>query len=184
MPSALVSDPLGKRGDIVVASLDPVPPDALAVQNGPRSLAGCPSLAGAEVAKPSGQRWRPVPAHRRRLEADRDAVEARVRRAFQRTVVAMEADHLGAALEAPHEGMRRRPIARRGVAGDPLVTTLLEVGNRLRVERVLEGDVVSLEDPVARGVTPVLPATTPAPKTSEMLVISETALPAASTTHR
>ena len=32
--------------------------------------------------------------------------------------------------------------------------------------------------------TPVLPATTPAPKADEMLVISETALPAASATHR
>jgi hypothetical protein len=65
-----------------------------------------------------------------RLQADRDAVEARVSRAFKRSQVAIKADHLCAALEAPQKRMRRGPVAGWRVSGEPLMTAQLNDPNR------------------------------------------------------
>ena len=84
------------------------------------------------------------------LEPDRDAVEAVVCSAFQRALVPMKADHLGAALEpAPGRELLR--------ARQP-VPESLEVRDYLRLKPVIDGHIESVEDPVARGVDRLLEA--------------------------
>src|ERR1700729_2553319 len=84
------------------------------------------------------------------LEPDRDAVEAVVCSAFQRAVITMKANHLGAALE---------PTPRRELLGArQLVSASLEVGDYLRIKPVVDGHIESVEDPIARGVDRLLEA--------------------------